>query len=373
MEPGSRTRFERDRTGLEREEENRSMGWVSNGGNRSDERGKHGAPMKQERAMTTDVQHAVVAVAVCMSWMLVSSGIVLLNKFLLSNDGFHFPFALASFGMCFSTVASFVVVRVLRWVHTENNYFSWNNVLNKYMPVGFLMACTLFTGNKVYLYLTVSFIQMLKAFTPVITMCFLFAFKMEAPTQIMILSTLGIAVGTAISSAGEANFSLTGIFYMMCSETAEALRLVLTQKLMAGFKMHPIEGLMYLAPACAFWLLLGSLIFEYPQMVAEGTIELVKAHPHYYLACAMMGFLTNALAFGVIKVTSSLTLKVVGTVKNSATVLFGVLLFGDVVTFTQLVGYTMSTVGFGFYNYGKMVQPPLNYKSESKGDVESKL
>ncbi len=34
------------------------------------------------------------------------------------------------------------------------------------MPVGLFMALTLWTGNNVYLYLTVSFIQMLKAFTP---------------------------------------------------------------------------------------------------------------------------------------------------------------------------------------------------------------
>lgn len=314
-----------------------------------------------------------MAVGVCVSWMLVSSGIVLLNKFLLSNDGFHFPFALASFGMCFSSVASYVVVRVLRWIPTEGDYFTWDNVIKKHMPVGFLMACTLFTGNKVYLYLTVSFIQMLKAFTPVITMCMLFSFKMETPTRIMVLSTLGIALGTAISSAGEANFSLVGLFYMFSSETCEALRLVLTQKLMAGFKMHPIEGLMYLAPVCAFWLLLGSAFFEYPQMVAEGTIELVKAHPHYYLTSAMLGFMTNALAFGVIKLASSLTLKVVGTVKNSATVFFGVLLFGDAVSFTQVMGYIISTIGFGFYNYAKMVQPSISPKIEVKGSPDSKL
>lgn len=34
--------------------------------------------------------------------------------------------------------------------------------ISKIMPVGLFMAATLFTGNQVYLYLTVSFIQMLK-------------------------------------------------------------------------------------------------------------------------------------------------------------------------------------------------------------------
>jgi hypothetical protein len=50
------------------------------------------------------------------------------------------------------------------------------------MPVGFFMAGTLWLGNLVYLYLSVSFIQMLKAFTPVITMCALFITRLETPT-----------------------------------------------------------------------------------------------------------------------------------------------------------------------------------------------
>ena len=40
----------------------------------------------------------------------------------------------------------------------------------KISSVGLLMALTLHFGNVVYLFLTVSFIQMLKAFTPVVTM-----------------------------------------------------------------------------------------------------------------------------------------------------------------------------------------------------------
>ena len=50
------------------------------------------------------------------------------------------------------------------------------------LPVGLFMALTLWTGNEVYLYLTVAFIQMLKAFTPVITMLALFIARLEDPS-----------------------------------------------------------------------------------------------------------------------------------------------------------------------------------------------
>ena len=114
------------------------------------------------------------------------------------------------------------------------------------LPVGFFMGLTLWTGNLVYLYLTVSFIQMLKALTPVITMLALFLAQLEAPSRRLIGSVLGIAAGTGLAAYGEINLSLLGVCIMLISEAAEATRLVMTQFLLQGLKMGPFEGVMYL-------------------------------------------------------------------------------------------------------------------------------
>ena len=67
---------------------------------------------------------------------------------------------------------------------------------------------------------------------------------------------------------------------------------------------------MYLAPSCAVWLLVGSALTELPAMRAEGALERMAAEPFIYVAAAAMGFTVNATVFFVIKLTSSLTLKV---------------------------------------------------------------
>ena len=71
-----------------------------------------------------------------------------------------------------------------------------------------------------------------------------------------------------------------------------------------------VEGLMYLAPACSFWLLLGVAFYEWPKMAEANALSLIAAKPLIYLAAAAMGFGVNSLAYIVIQLASSLTLKV---------------------------------------------------------------
>ena len=67
---------------------------------------------------------------------------------------------------------------------------------------------------------------------------------------------------------------------------------------------------MYLAPACAVWLFLGVVVLELPSMLREGAITLVAQNPAKFCAAAVMGFGVNSLAYAVIQLSSSLTLKV---------------------------------------------------------------
>jgi hypothetical protein len=60
------------------------------------------------------------------------------------------------------------------------------------------------------------------------------------------------------------------------------------------------------------------------------------------------------LAFAVIKLTGSLTQKVLGTVKNILLVFYSVLFMGEHVTVRQWVGYNISLIGFVWYQCQKM-------------------
>ena len=66
---------------------------------------------------------------------------------------------------------------------------------------------------------------------------------------------------------------------------------------------------MYMAPACSMWLLLGCALVEWPRMSEENALGLIAVKPGLYMTAAAMGFGVNSLAYIVIQLASSLTLK----------------------------------------------------------------
>ena len=120
---------------------------------------------------------------------------------------------------------------------------------------------------------------------------------LQTPTTQLIGSVCIIAGGTAVAGYGEINISITGMLVQLISESSEALRLIMTQTVLQGLSFHPIEGMMYLAPACLFWMTLGAAVLEVPTMIQEGAHVIVLQNPLLFCGAATMGFGVTTLAF----------------------------------------------------------------------------
>lgn len=285
--------------------------------------------------------------------MVIGPALILLNKFILHNLDFPYPMFLSGLGVLFSGIVAQLIVRF--GFVTLNRKEAVEGVLwyKRVLPVGLAHAGTLAFGNTVYLLLNVGFIQMLKSFTPVIIMLTAYIARIETPNTPVVYSILVISLGTAATCSFTPQLSLIGLFVMFLAEATEAIRLVLTQFLLKNLKFGVVEGQYVLAPASAFWLFLASAIYEFPSMIKADAFSIILLNPFTFIAASSMGLGINFLSYLVIQSTSSLTMKVLGTVRNIFTILLGVLFYGEVIGLQESTGYAIALLGFAAYNAAK--------------------
>jgi drug/metabolite transporter (DMT)-like permease len=133
------------------------------------------------------------------------------------------------------------------------------------LPIGVLFSASLIFSNTAYLYLSVAYIQMLKAFVPVAILLVQWSFRLKEPNQRLLLIVLMISGGVALASSGELRFDLFGFCIQAAAVAFEASRLVMIEILLHGLKMDPLVSLHYYAPVCA---LINVLVIPFTEGLA---------------------------------------------------------------------------------------------------------
>jgi len=209
------------------------------------------------------------------------------------------------------------------------------------LPIGLLFSCSLILSNSAYLYLSVPYIQMLKAFTPVAILLISWTFRIQDPNKKLALIVLMISLGVALSSRGELRFNLFGFIIQAAAVCFEASRLVMIQILLHNLKMDPLVSLHYYAPVCAiinlFFLPFAEGLEPFYQLREIGVLVLVSN--------AAVAFLLNVAAVFLVGVASSLVLTLSGVFKDILLITGSVLFFGEQVTLMQVFGYSIALGG----------------------------
>jgi len=289
----------------------------------------------------------------CIAYIIIGPTIILINKYILYDLHFSYPIFLSCLGVTFSGLAAHTLVRLgfvkLQKKDDITNAF-W---VKKILPICFNFASSLALGNLSYLYLNVGFIQMFKSFTPVLIMLVSFLMNVETPTNYIMVSVVIISVGTAATCSFTPELSLVGLAIMFSAEILESIRLVLTQFVLQNLKFGVVEGQYVLAPPSALWLLLVSIVFESHSMYEKKAWLIIVDNPFIFFCASSLGLAVNFLSYYVIQATSSLTLKILGGVRNIATIVAGVLRYGELVDYREGVGYTIAFAGFIMYSMAK--------------------
>ena len=187
-------------------------------------------------------------------WIFLSSTIILFNKWIISTKKFHYPLTLVLLHMSFVSACA-QLWRRAGWAEAPT--ISWRDTITRFAPIAALFAASLGFGNAAYLYISVAFVQMLKAATPVAVLLASFGFGLEEPSWRLVAYIVVIAIGVAVACYGQLQLNWTGVALQLAAVVVEALRLCLVNIALTsrGIKLSSVTFLSLVAPLCFLLLL----------------------------------------------------------------------------------------------------------------------
>ncbi|GAA5967634.1 hypothetical protein JCM8115_007010 [Rhodotorula mucilaginosa] len=285
------------------------------------------------------------------AWIATSSAVILQNKYILSDLGFRHPVALTTIHLAFQTIATRILRKYTTMVDKAKELeatgvMNRDAFLRKIVPVGLLFSASLVLSNWVYLRLTVSFIQMIKAFTPVSVLLVSAAFGLKELTRKILLIVTLISFGVALASYAEIDFELIGFLVQALAICIESCRLVLVQRLLQGFGLDPIASLYYMAPVC---LAVNAVILLPVEGFGVFADAMEKVGIPYLFFNACLTFALNLASVSLIGKASGLVLTLAGVLKDILLIAGSWGLLGSTITGLQVVGYALALGGLVWF------------------------
>ncbi|KAL1561409.1 putative sugar phosphate/phosphate translocator [Salvia divinorum] len=311
-------------------------------------------------------KHLMLTYLYLLVYITLSSGVIMYNKWVLSPKYFNFPLpiTLTMIHMGFSGFVAFVLIRVFKVVSPVKMTFEIYATC--VIPISAFFAASLWFGNTAYLFISVAFIQMLKALMPVATFLMAVLCGTDKLRCDLFLNMLLVSFGVVISSYGEIHFNVVGTVYQVTGIFAEALRLVLTQVLLQkkGLTLNPITSLYYIAPCSFVFLFVPWYLLEMPGI----EVSQIRFNFWIFFSNALCALALNFSIFLVIGRTSAVTIRVAGVLKDWILISLSTVIFPEsAITKLNIIGYAVALCGVVMYNYLKANDVR---SSQSPGDSE---
>ncbi|CAM8961763.1 unnamed protein product [Rhodiola kirilowii] len=288
------------------------------------------------------------------SWYSSNIGVLLLNKYLLSNYGFKYPIFLTMCHMTACSLFSYVAVAWLKMVPMQT--IRSRVQFMKIAALSLVFCASVVSGNISLRYLPVSFNQAIGATTPFFTAVFAYLMTMKKEAWLTYVTLIPVVVGVIIASGGEPSFHLFGFLMCVGATAARALKSVLQGILLSseGEKLNSMNLLLYMAPIAVVLLLPATLFME--DNVVGITLALARDDIRIIWLLVFnssLAYFVNLTNFLVTKHTSALTLQVLGNAKGAVAVVVSIMIFKNPVSLTGMLGYTLTVFGVILYGEAK--------------------
>ena len=300
-------------------------------------------------------------------FMLSGPTLILLQKYVLGAMGFEFPIFIVTLAAVSRWVFVLTLVHtgvIKLGAHADLSFVEWTRGM---LPVGILECVSLAAGSSAYLHISVSFVQMLKAFQPVVLNVFIVGLGLEKFSWELFVCVAVVTAGSVLAAVGEVNFTPMGVWLMLISELAESAKYVILHFYLRNERFTLWEVVYFTTPSSAFSLGALCVLFE-RDVVQRDNVGVFLANWKIFSGLVLLAIVTTVSGFGIIKELGSVSNKVLVMLRNALLIYPAVRLYGDVVTPAQIVGYAATAVGTIAFAFVKVSQEVI-VRTKSQMDL----
>lgn len=278
------------------------------------------------------------------------------NKWILSDyrGGFRYP-------TIYTTIHMFIQLTLTRlWYRFYYDEViepvEWPIFLKTVMPIGVATATDIMLSNMSLMYVTLTLYTIIKSSVLIWTFFWGVILGVETFRWTTFSSVMGICFGLALAVAASTDVSMIGVAMVLGASALSGVRWAMTQKLMVDddqsknifvnvYRFIPSSAVSMLVVACAMEV----KPFANSDFVHEADTMDIFTFLIFSSAGGVIAFVLITTEVQLVALLSSLSLGVLGQVKEVIQIVLAMLVFHERLNFINLTGIVIAMVAIGFY------------------------
>jgi len=309
------------------------------------------------------------AVFIIFAYLILNSGLNLLNRWALGLYGLKFPLFMTSAHMIFGSCA-LAPMMFIKEGYSSRHATVLQNDWKGLAMIAAMNGLQIAMNNASLTVMELSMNQVIRASIPVLVAILAVCIEAKIPSKGEVACLFVISIGVMLAVWEESRNAMMGIMLTLASTVLQSIQMSLSGRVMSGRsgKLDSFQMTFYTGPVAFVTLIPFAMITEF-NVFAESLISRPVATIGFLLGSCCIAVVYNVVLFQSVRTLSSVGTAILGNVKIVCLLFLSSLLLGELTKWSanQFLGCLLTFVAAAVYSYIKAMYKPAPVQPASEG------